>query len=76
MDVQMPTMDGLAAAREIRRVEASSLGPRTPIVALTAHAGQADREAARAAGMDDYLTKPLLLDSLRATLARWIGVSR
>ena len=72
----MPVMDGFEAARQMRAQQAAGRLPRFPIVALTAHAGQADREAARAAGMDDYLTKPLLLDSLRATLARWIGVSR
>jgi CheY-like chemotaxis protein len=76
MDLQMPVMDGFEAARQMRAQQAAGRLPRFPIVALTAHAGEADREAARAAGMDDYLTKPLLLDSLRATLARWIGVSR
>ena len=76
MDLQMPVMDGFEVARQMRAQQAEGRLPRFPIVALTAHAGEADREAARSAGMDDYLTKPLLLESLRATLARWIGVSR
>ncbi len=71
MDVQMPTMDGLAAAREIRRVEASSLGPRTPIVALTAHAMDGDAQRCLDAGMDAYLTKPIVRKILKETLDRW-----
>jgi signal transduction histidine kinase/CheY-like chemotaxis protein len=58
MDVHMPELDGIAAARRIRAVE-SAAGPRTPIVALTANALPHDREACLAAGMDGFLAKPL-----------------
>ena len=70
MDMQMPVMDGLEATRLIR----SGDGPnaRTPIVALTANVMQADQEACRAAGMDDYLAKPFKRESLAACLLRWI----
>jgi CheY-like chemotaxis protein len=58
MDVQMPEMDGLAATRTIRELE-KTRGVHTPIVALTAHVLEGDRERCRAAGMDGYVSKPL-----------------
>ena len=62
MDVQMPEMDGLAASREIRRRWPD--GDRPHIVAMTANAMAGDREECLAAGMDDYVTKPIRVDAL------------
>ena len=70
MDVQMPEMDGFAATAHIREREASGGLRRVPIVALTAHAMKGDRERCLAAGMDDYLTKPIGIEALSATLTR------
>ncbi len=69
MDVQMPGMDGLAATRAIRRRE-SGTGRHVPIVAMTAHAMTGDRERCLAAGMDDYVTKPVDASDLLARIAR------
>jgi CheY-like chemotaxis protein len=62
MDVQMPEMDGLQASREITRRWPA--GDRPRIVAMTANAMQGDREECMAAGMDDYVTKPIRVDAL------------
>ncbi|MCP5151040.1 MAG: response regulator [Chromatiales bacterium] len=70
MDWHMPALDGAAATRAIREHEARHRGRRVPIVALTANALAGDRETCIAAGMDDYLTKPIDLDALRALLVR------
>jgi PAS domain S-box-containing protein len=67
MDVQMPKMDGIEAARKIR--ERWSNGPK--IVAITAHALQGDKERCLAAGMDDFISKPVKLEKLRAKLASY-----
>jgi signal transduction histidine kinase/CheY-like chemotaxis protein len=69
MDVHMPELDGLEAARRIRAAEAAMSLPRTHIVALTANAFGEDREACLAAGMDDFLVKPLDRDRLAELLA-------
>ncbi len=71
MDVHMPVMDGLTATRAIRRREALEGGPRVPVIALTARAMRGDREQCLAAGMDDYLTKPIQVDALFTLLSRF-----
>ena len=77
MDVQMPVMDGLAATMAIRESEARHPGRRRlPIMALTAYAMRGDRERCLAAGMDDYLTKPIKPEDLSAALDRLFGDSR
>ncbi|HZL63825.1 MAG TPA: response regulator [Thermoleophilia bacterium] len=73
MDVQMPRMDGIEATRRIRDEASDVKDHNVPIVALTAHAMAEDREVCLAAGMNDYLSKPIRPDELAATLTRWTG---
>jgi CheY-like chemotaxis protein len=70
MDVQMPELDGLEATRIIRASETATRA--IPIVATTANAMSGDREKCLAAGMDDYLTKPIQVRELHAVLGRWL----
>jgi CheY-like chemotaxis protein len=67
MDVQMPEMDGLEASRQITARWPADARPR--IVAMTANAMQGDREMCLAAGMDDYLTKPIRVERLVEALS-------
>jgi signal transduction histidine kinase/DNA-binding response OmpR family regulator/HPt (histidine-containing phosphotransfer) domain-containing protein len=74
MDCHMPNMDGIDAAREIRSQErAKGISRTIPIVALTANVRGEDYDRCMAAGMNDYLTKPLTLKELGVALARWLG---
>jgi CheY-like chemotaxis protein len=70
MDVQMPVMDGYQATREIR---ASPRFSALPIIAMTANAMVGDRDLARAAGMNDYVSKPIEPDHLIAVVRKWVA---
>ncbi|GAB3766851.1 PAS domain S-box-containing protein [Nocardioides ginsengisegetis] len=71
MDCHMPEMDGFAATRELRRREDGTR--RTPVIAMTAGVLDEDRDRCFAAGMDDFVAKPVDVNHLRVTLRRWIG---
>jgi signal transduction histidine kinase/CheY-like chemotaxis protein len=70
MDCQMPVLDGFHASARIREIEGAR--KHTPIIAMTANAMQGDRERCLAAGMDDYMPKPVTLAALDATLRHWL----
>ncbi len=78
LDCQMPDLDGYATARLVREQEAVTAAltsVRLPIVAVTAHALEGDRERCLDAGMDDYLAKPFSEEQLEATLGRWLAAA-
>jgi CheY-like chemotaxis protein len=74
MDVQMPEMDGLEATAAIRKAEGVT-GAHVPIIALTAHAMKGDREVCIAAGMDEYLSKPINAEELFVLIEALTGVT-
>ena len=72
MDVQMPEMDGLEATRQIRNPQSAVPNHQIPIIAMTAHAMQGDRERCLEAGMNDYVTKPVAPQALAEALEKWL----
>ncbi|SEQ02627.1 PAS domain S-box-containing protein [Ectothiorhodospira magna] len=73
MDIQMPELDGLEAARRIRDGKAGDKVSNIPIVAMTAHAMQGHKDACLAAGMNDYMSKPIAVDILIEILKKWLA---
>ena len=74
MDCQMPIMDGFTATREFRDNEKKKKSTRTPVIAMTGNAMKGDKEACLEAGMDDYLSKPVSMQSLKEKLDKWTQV--
>ena len=72
MDCRMPTMDGMAATREIRAQERSLGLPRVPVIALTATTSDINRQLCLNAGMDDFMSKPYTKQQLEQVLGRWL----
>jgi len=74
MDIQMPEVDGITATRMIRAEDSHVLDPEIPIIAMTAHAMQSDRDRCFAAGMNGYLTKPIAPDALAALVMKYLAI--
>jgi CheY-like chemotaxis protein len=72
MDCRMPTMDGMAATREIRTQERSLGLQRVPVIALTATTSDINRQLCLNAGMDDFMSKPYTKEELSQVLGRWL----
>ena len=72
MDIQMPVLDGIAATKKIRTTNVCG-GAYLPIIALTAHAQKSDIERCREAGMNDFITKPVVAETLEKTLVKWLS---
>ncbi len=72
MDVEMTDMDGITATKKIR--ESSGVNSKIPIIAVTAHSSMKDREKCLAAGMDDYIAKPINIHFLKITIDQWLNI--
>ncbi|MBF0432530.1 MAG: response regulator [Fibrobacteria bacterium] len=75
MDIQMPIMDGFTATAEIRKASSPVLNHAIPVIALTAHAAEGDKQKCLDAGMDDYLTKPIKPQKLSEMIEKWLSRS-
>ncbi len=73
MDIQMPEMDGIEATRIVRDESSAVRNHDIPIIAMTAHAMKGDRESYLASGMDDYVSKPIVVSELVAAIEKWSG---
>lgn len=73
MDCQMPILDGYEATRIIRNETSRTINPKVPIVAMTAHAMKGAKEECIAAGMDDYISKPITPDTIAEMIRKWVG---
>jgi len=76
MDLHMPRLDGYGATEKIRQWESENGRSRCPIIALTADAFEEDRKRCLAVGMDDFLTKPVSIEMLKTTLAKWLTLTQ
>jgi CheY-like chemotaxis protein len=72
MDMRMPVMDGLEATKRIRDPKSAVLNHAIPVVAMTANVQREDQSRCLEAGMNDFITKPILPDAMRAMLEMWI----
>ena len=75
MDISMPDWNGYEATKAIRELELKLERPRTPIVAVTAHALKEDKQSCLDNDMDDYITKPIAIDGLKEMLAKWANIN-
>ena len=75
-DLQMPHMDGFELARRIRHAERAEHRDRIPILAVTASAFEEEEQKSRAVGMDGFITKPIAIEQLKATLDTWLRAAR
>ena len=75
MDISMPDWNGYEATKAIRELELKLERPRTPIVAVTAHALKGDKQSCLDNDMDDYITKPIAIDGLKEMLAKWANIN-
>ena len=75
MDISMPDWNGYEATKAIRELEVELSRPRTPIIAVTAHALKGDRQDCLDNDMDDYIAKPIAIESVKKMLAKWANIN-